>query len=119
MSTLLFTTGFIIAFIISSYVSGHYEGHKKENGLFFRIGEYNIHIHHWLWTGAILLIMIYFKIYTPIILGIFAGSTAQGLTYRDKFIVIYKTKDFEKIYNRFKNPHWGTHIRRHARILKK
>ncbi len=119
MQTILIIIGSILGFMISSHVSGHYEGHKKENGLFFKVGEYSIHIHHYIWTGLILIFMFYFKMEAPTIIGILIGSTIQGLTYRDKFIIIYKTKDFAKIYKRFQKPHWGTHIRRHARIIKK
>ena len=119
MQIILFIISFIIAFSLSSHISGEYEGHKKENGLFFHVGEYNVHIHHFIWTGALLFLVIYFKINNLIIIGILVGFTLQGLTYRDRFIIVYKTKDFEKIYKKFEKPHWGTHIRRHAKIIKK
>lgn len=119
MQIFIFTIGIILGFIISSYFSGHYEGHKKESGLYFIIGQYSIHIHHYLWTFLILVILFYLKIDIAILTGILAGATIQGLTYRDRFIIIYKTKDFENIYQKFTSPHWGTHLRRHARVLVK
>jgi hypothetical protein len=43
----------------------------------------------------------YFKIYDPIALGIIAGALIQGLTYKDRFVIIYKAENFEKIYSKF------------------
>jgi len=118
MEIIIFITAFVSAFMLSSHFSGHHEGHKKENGLFFHTENgYSIHIHHYLWTGLFLIIAMFFIPYNSILVGLFSGATFQGLTYRDRFIFFYKTADFEKIYKRFDTPHWGIHIRSHARKL--
>jgi len=119
MEILIFIIAFVLSFMISSHFSGHHEGHKKEKGLFFHTKNgYSIHIHHYLWTGGLLILSL-FVFYNYMIIGILSGATFQGLTYRDKFIFFYKTVDFEKIYKRFDTPHWGIHIRFHARKLNK
>lgn len=119
MQIILFIVGFIGAFTISSHISGHYEGHKRERALHFNVNEYTVHIHHWIWMGILLAMIFYFKVETLFVFGVLMGGILQGLTYRDRFIVFYKTKDFEKIYKKYSNSHWGTHIRKHARIFKK
>ncbi|MFA6496618.1 MAG: hypothetical protein WCV50_05945 [Patescibacteria group bacterium] len=43
------------------------------------------------------------KIYSPILLGLLAGAIIQGLLYRDRFVVFYQDKDFEKIYSKYRN----------------
>lgn len=105
-------------FIVSSHFSGHHEGHKREKGLYFNIGEYTLYIHHWIWMSVFLVLVIYLNFINMFILGVLLGGIIQGLTYRDRFIVFYKTKNFEKIYKKFETPHWGIHLRRHARIIK-
>ena len=118
MQILLFTIGFILMFIVSSHFSGHHEGHKREKGLYFNIGEYTLYIHHWIWMSILLILGIYLQIINIFIVGILLGGIVEGFTYRDRFIVFYKTKDFEKIYKKFETPHWGIHLRRQVRILK-
>lgn len=117
MEIIIFVSSFIFSFMFSSHLSGHHEGHKKEESLLFHTKNgYEIHIHHWVWTGG-LLVLSFFILYYYVIIGILSGATFQGLTYRDRFIFFYKTVDFEKIYKRFDTPHWGIHIRFHARKL--
>ena len=119
MEIIIFVIAFILSFMVSSHFSGHHEGHKKEKGLLFHTKNgYEIHIHHYVWTGG-LMVFTFFVVYNYVIIGILSGATFQGLTYRDRFIFFYKTEDFEKIYQRFNKPHWGIHIRFHARKLNK
>jgi len=99
----LFTVSVAIAHIFWNLVAGRYEGDKINHSLRFRLGNYWIHIHHWLYSAIILLVLLMLRIFNPILIGLSAGSIIQGLKYKDRFIVCYHRKNFEKIYERFKN----------------
>ncbi len=102
---------FIIQFLLSSAAgflfwkifSGKHEGDRLERSIRPKIGAFRVHIHHWLWCLALFIVFIICRFYHPIILGILAGSIIQGLLYRDRFIIIYRENDFDKIYSRFRD----------------
>lgn len=104
MLLLSFILQFLIAAIFGilfwQIFSGRYEGDKIERSLRFRIGEYTIHFHHWLWSSVIFAVFLLNKIYNPIVLGLLSGSIVQGLSYKDRFLIIYKSTDFERLYAR-------------------
>lgn len=102
MVYILFVLSGILGFIFWNLFSGKHEGDKLEQSLRFRIGIYTIHIHHWFIASVVLLVCLYNHITDPIILGLLAGSIIQGLKYRDRFLFIYKTSNFEKIYSKWK-----------------
>ena len=99
----LFTISAAIAHIFWDLVAGKYEGDKINRSLRFRLGNYWIHIHHWLYSAIILLVLLTLGLFNPILIGLSAGSIIQGLRYKDRFIICYHRKNFEKIYGRFKN----------------
>jgi hypothetical protein len=82
-------------------VSGKHEGSNIERSIRFNIKGYFIHIHHWIWCSVILIVLLVINYYTFFILGVLIGSIIQGLLYRDRFVVVYKKEDFEKIYSKF------------------
>jgi hypothetical protein len=47
-------------------------------------------------------VLVLLKINNPFFFGVLTGSIIQGLLYRDRFVVLYKKENFEKIYARFK-----------------
>ena len=100
---------FILQFILSSslgflfwkFFAGKHEGDKINKSFRPKIGKYRIHIHHWIWCCATLVIFLVVEVCNPILLGLLTGSIIQGLLYKDRFICIYKDEDFEKIYSKF------------------
>ena len=99
---LQFILSAILGFLFWNFFAGKHEGDKLERSFRPRIGQYRVHIHHWIWCGVLLIIFIIIKVYNPILLGLLIGSIIQGLRYKDRFICIYKDVDFEKIYSKFK-----------------
>jgi cytochrome bd-type quinol oxidase subunit 2 len=104
--TLLFIIQFLLSsaagFLFWKVFSGKHEGDRIERSIRPKIGQYRLHIHHWLWCATLLAIFLVCKFYHPIVLGILVGSIIQGLSYRDRFIIIYRDKDFERIYSKYR-----------------
>ncbi|MEJ0002093.1 MAG: hypothetical protein WDN09_02880 [bacterium] len=96
-----FAASLILGFIFSDYFSGHSEGERIERGARFKLGAYRFSFHNWIWSTLILIACIHFGVTDGITLGIVAGAILQGLTYRDRFVILYKAEDFEKIYSKF------------------
>ncbi|MDA2921815.1 hypothetical protein MYX07_00950 [Patescibacteria group bacterium AH-259-L07] len=97
----------LILFVFAGYAiqrlwSGKYEGDRLKRSLRFLIGNYYIHIHHWLYSLAILVILYFFNIYHPVIYGLLIGFIIQGFTYRDRFIFYYHKDKFDTIYRKWK-----------------
>ncbi len=84
------------------FFAGKYPGDKLEKSFRFKVYNYIIHIHHWIWSFVLLLILFALNINSSVAFGLLIGSIIQGLTYKDRFIMIYKDKDFEKIYSKFR-----------------
>jgi hypothetical protein len=94
--------GILLGFFFWKQVSGKYEGDKIERSWRPLIHGYYVHIHHWIWGLLLLVLALLFDIHTPLIVGLLIGSILQGLTYRDRFVIVYKKENFETIYARFK-----------------
>lgn len=103
--------GFIIQFLISAILgfvfwklfSGKHEGDKPARSFRPKIGKYRLHLHHWILGSILLMIFLIMKMLNPIILGLLVGSIIQGLLYKDRFIIMYQDKDFDRIYSKFKH----------------
>ncbi len=103
-------SGWILTFGISAFggyvfqnlFSGEYEGHRVERSLHFQVRGYYVHIHHWIYSTLIIIILICLNEVNPIILGVLSGFIIQGLTYRDRFIVAYPKDKFHEIYDKWK-----------------
>lgn len=99
---MIFTLGIIAGFLFWKFFAGKYEGDKIGRSWRPLIGNYYIHIHHWLWCSVLLLLLLLLNYYTQFIVGLLAGSIVQGLFYRDRFVIMYHKDMFEKIYNKFR-----------------
>ena len=93
--------GGVLGYGFFSIFSGKFTGDRIERSIRPKIGEYRLHIHHWLWCSAILIVMLLARLYYPLVIGILFGSIVQGLTFRDRFVVFYKDADFDKIYSKY------------------
>jgi len=103
---LIFVLQFIVSLILGfsfwNFFAGKYEGDKLERSFRLKVGKYRIHIHHWIYSCIIFVIFMLARIYNPILLGLLIGSIIQGLLYKDRFVVIYQDKNFEKIYSKIR-----------------
>jgi hypothetical protein len=100
MQIIYFFISAIIGFLIAKIVCGKYEGDKPERSLRFSISKYYLHIHHWIYCSVVLIILSILKFYNPFIFGFLMGITIQGLFYKDKFVILYKKQDYQKIYQK-------------------
>ena len=91
----------VLGYFIQKLISGKYEGDKIERSLRLSTGKYYLHIHHWIYYFLIIIILYVINFYNPIIYGLIIGGIIQGLTYRDRFVIIYRKKDFKKIYSKW------------------
>jgi hypothetical protein len=90
-ATVLFIAGIIVGYGIAKFFSGRHEGVQgRLPSLIFRVKGYNIHIHHWMWSCAILLVFILLHFRSALGYGFFTGIILQGLHYWDRFHIIYK-----------------------------
>lgn len=91
-----------VGYIIQRLWSGRYEGDRLKRSLRFLVGNYYIHIHHWLYSLVILAILYFYNIYHPIIYGLLIGFIVQGLICRDRLLFIYHKDKFDTIYRKWK-----------------
>lgn len=82
----------IIGFLFSKIFSGKHEGDKIEKSLRLSIKNYYIHIHHWIWCSILLIIILIINLKNEFIIGLLIGSIIQGLSYKDRFLIIYPKK---------------------------
>lgn len=93
--------GTIAGFIFWKLVAGKYEGDKPERSIHFTIGNYFVHLHHWLWCLVILMILLILGLRNHLLIGFLIGSIIQGLTYRDWYYVVYLKTRYKEIYSKF------------------
>ena len=97
-----FLTSLILGFLFSNYFSSRFDDERVERTPFrFKLGTYRVNFHNWIWCLFLIFFCMYIHIYNPVVLGIIFGALIQGLTYKDRFVILYKAKDFEKIYSKF------------------
>lgn len=81
--------GIIAGFLFFKLFAGKYEGDKVERSLRFSIKNNYVHIHHWILCLILLLIILILNFRNELIIGLLIGSIIQGLTYKDRFLIIY------------------------------
>lgn len=105
-----FLIGGIVGFLVSFFLTGR---NTDEQGIaksfIFTVGNYNIHIHHWMMALTLFVILLllhkalkqnshqkskkiaqYFEQYQWFMYGYLLGWFLQGLTYPDFYKVIYR-----------------------------
>ena len=101
--------GGIIGFSVSFILTGRFTGEQGiAKSIVFTIGNYDIHIHHWIMALTLFLVIFflhkalkqtsnpkinktvkYFEKYNGFIYGYLFGWFLQGLTYNDFYRVVY------------------------------
>ncbi len=84
--------GIILGFLFSKLLSGKHEGDKIEKSLRFSVKNNYIHIHHWIWCSMLLIVILVLNFRNELIIGLLIGSMIQGLSYKDRFLIIYPKK---------------------------
>lgn len=100
---ILFFLGLTISYLVCLIFAGRHEGDKINKSLRFKIGEFYIHIHHWIIGLVLFFICSYIGFTNYFILGIIIGLILQGISYKDRTLVVYKATDFSKIYEKFRS----------------
>ena len=82
--------GTIIGFITAKLLSGRKEGEQGIlKSLKFKINNKTIHLHHWIISLTILIVLTILNHNNNIIDGLLIGITLQGITYKDFLKIIY------------------------------
>ena len=87
--------GALSGYFLSKYLSAKTAGQKNRwwKSIVFEIGNYRMHLHHWLYSLAILIPGLYYNFlpFPQLSLGFLAGAAFQGIhCYRDWHKVIIK-----------------------------
>ncbi len=86
----------IAGFFVSRSLAGKKPGQKgRIRSLRIKVRNHFIHIHHWIYGGAVLAVapMFFEKHpwpYQSVFIGFLIGIVIQGLTYRDFYKIFYK-----------------------------
>lgn len=85
--------GIIFGFYTAKFFAGKKEGKPgRINSIKFKIKEWTVHMHHWIISLTLLIVAVIFKIHIYFIYGLLTGMVIRGLTYRDFYKFVYKTK---------------------------
>ena len=90
--------GLLSGYFLSKYLSAKEAGKKNRwwKSIVFRIGNYKLHFHHWLYSLAILILALYYNFlpFPYLSYGFLGGAIFQGIyCYRDWYKVLTKKKN--------------------------
>ncbi len=81
-------------YLIAKYSAGKEMGQRgKLPSLKFKVNDYTLHLHHWLYASAIIVAFPAEMGAHITVLFFFIGVIAQGLTYRDFYRIVYRHTD--------------------------
>lgn len=93
----------ILGFGVVYFLSAKHEGGKGIlPSMKFQIRGYTFHFHHWFVFFIMLVVLLVMNIYTIFLLAFIIGIIVQGLTYKDRFLFVYRSRDKESIYEKYK-----------------
>jgi hypothetical protein len=101
MTTLLFLIAVAAGVLFWTAIAGKFEGDRPERSLRIPIGAYYLHVHHWLYCLGAMAALSYAGVSGPFTIGFLAGSTVQGLTYRDWYLLFYAKRRGPELYARW------------------
>lgn len=90
--------GIGIGYLFWSMVAGAYEGDKIERSFRIALGDYYLHVHHWLWSASVLIALFVIEVYNGVVYGALLGSVVQGLQYRDWYWVYYHKDAYQFVH---------------------
>ena len=86
-----FTVVTVLSFMFFSYMCGAEGSKSKIIALVFDVGNYTVHIHHWLIFTIFLIVLFYVNVKRylhDILLGFSVGAILQGLSYSDWYVFV-------------------------------
>lgn len=92
MSTLFILT-IIPGFFTAKFIAGKKAGEQgRLKSLRFRIRCHIFHIHHWVWSLGLVIILPQLNLNLAPLRGLLLGFVVQGLTYSDFYKFLYREK---------------------------
>jgi len=90
--------GVLLGYFFSKYLSAKEVGQKNRwwKSLVFSIGSYRLHLHHWLYSLAILIsgLSYNFLPFPQLSLGVLGGMVFHGIySYRDWYKIVTRHKE--------------------------
>ena len=83
----------VFGYLVARFFAGKKTGMQgRIKSIFLHTKHYKIHLHHWLFSAAALLILISLNYYHDVVFGFLIGMIFQGLTYRDFYKIVYRKK---------------------------
>ena len=83
-------------------IAGRFEGDRLERSPRIPFGRFCLHIHHWLYCLGLMAVLYSYDVAGPGVCGFLSGSVAQGLTYRDWYLLVYDKGKGEELYARWR-----------------
>ncbi|HEY3380587.1 MAG TPA: hypothetical protein VGK32_02405 [Vicinamibacterales bacterium] len=103
MTLVLFVAGGAAGVVFWNAIAGRFEGDRLERSLRIPVGRYYLHVHHWLYCLGIMALLYSCGVAGPGLCGFLSGSVAQGLTYRDWYLLVYDRDKGETLYSRWRS----------------
>jgi hypothetical protein len=101
MTVLVFLLSIVGGVLFWNRIAGRFEGDRLERSLRLPLGRYYLHVHHWLYCLVLMGGLYRFDVAGPGCYGFLCGSIAQGFTYRDWYLLVYRKNRAEAIYARW------------------
>jgi hypothetical protein len=90
--------GVLVGYFFSRYLSAKTAGQKNRwwKSLVFEVGNYRLHLHHWLYSLAILISGLYYNFlpFPQLSFGLLGGMIFHGIhSYRDWYKVVIRQRE--------------------------
>lgn len=90
----LFILTIVPGFFTAKFFSGEKAGEKgRLRSLRIKIRCYIFHLHHWVWSLGLVVILPRLDFNPAALRGLLLGFVLQGLTYSDFYKIFYKVKE--------------------------
>jgi len=74
--------GIVLGYFFGKFLAGKYDGRQRIKSIIFNIGNYRLHLHHWLVSSIILISALFnnfFPFFPQLFFGILGGLILQDL----------------------------------------
>ena len=98
---MVFLVSALAGVLFWNFIAGRFEGDKPKRSWRMSLGAYYLHVHHWLYCLGLMAAFYCVGVRAMYAYGFLTGSVAQGLTYRDWYLLVYKKSREQAIYARW------------------
>ncbi|MBZ9572188.1 hypothetical protein KJA15_02570 [Patescibacteria group bacterium] len=88
--------GIILGYFFGKFFAGQYDGHQRIKSIILNIGNYRLHLHHWLLSLGILIFNFLYNLFFPFpqfFLSFLGGLMIQGIfCYPDWYKILRRRK---------------------------